>query len=42
MKKKNIITIIILIIIIAIIVGIFIYKGIMEKEKEYNIEEVNK
>ena len=42
MKKKNIITIIILIIIIAIIVGIFIYKGIMEKEKEYNIAEVNK
>ena len=42
MKKKNIITIIILIIIIAIIAGIFIYKGIMEKEKEYNIAEVNK
>ena len=42
MKKKNIITIIILIIIIAIIVGIFIYKGIMEKEKKYNIAEVNK
>lgn len=42
MKKKSIITIIILIIIIAIIAGIFIYKGIMEKEKEYNIAEVNK
>ena len=42
MKKKNIITIIILIIIIAIIAGIFIYKGIMKKEKEYNIAEVNK
>lgn len=42
MKKKNIITIIILIIIIAIIAGIFIYKGIMEKEKEYSIAEVNK
>lgn len=42
MKKKNIVTIIILIIIIAIIAGIFIYRKIIEKEKEYSITQVNK
>lgn len=41
MKKKSIITIIILIIIIAIIAGIFIYRNVLEKEKQYNIEEIS-
>ena len=37
MKKKSIITIII----IAIIAGIFIYRNVLEKEKQYNIEEIS-
>ena len=41
MKKKNVITIIVLIVIIAIVVGIFIYRNMIEKKQEYTVEEIN-
>ena len=41
MKKKNIITIVIIILIIILIAGIIIYKNALEKEKQYNVAEIN-
>ena len=41
MKKKNIIMIVILLIVIMIVAGWFIYKQVIKKGREYEIEKID-